>query len=205
MGAVAGLRERKKAATRARILEVADRLFSRRGYDAVTVAEIAAAADVSVKTLFVHFRSKEDLAVADTALLDALVAAVGDRPPGTTPARAVGQVLEAALEEPDDAGVGLEGYFRQAGDAPALRSRLLRLWAEYEDAVAEVLARRAGRAADPGDRLAAIALIGIVRTFTAPEVRRLAAGTGTAAVETEALRAWLHEAVRRVDAGLTGA
>jgi hypothetical protein len=115
-------------------------------------------------------------------------------------------VLEAALDEPDDAAVGLEGYFRRAGDAPALRSRLLRLWGEYEDAVAEVLARQAGRAvADPGDRLAAIALVGIVRTFTAPEVRRLAAGTDSPAVETEALRAWLHEAVRRVDAAdLTG-
>jgi AcrR family transcriptional regulator len=193
------LRERKKAATRARILEVAGRLFEEHGYDAVTVAEIADAADVSVKTLFVYFRSKEDLAVADTSLLDALVAALAARGPDTTPAQAVGEVLDAALDAPDRASTGLEAYFRRAGDAPALRSRLLRLWAEYEDAVAAVLARDAGRSStDPADRLSAITLVGIVRSFTAPEVRRLAADAPGA--ETEALRAWLREAVRRVDA-----
>ncbi len=197
------LRERKKAATRARILEVAGRLFEQHGYDAVTVAEIADAADVSVKTLFVYFRSKEDLAVADTGLLDAVVTAVRDRAPRITPAQAVGAVLGAALDAPDQASTGIEGYFRRAGDAPALRSRLLRLWAEYEDAVAEVLAHDAGRTtADPTDRLAAIGLVGIVRSFTAPEVRRLAADDPAA--EPAALRAWLREAVRRVDA-LVGA
>jgi AcrR family transcriptional regulator len=193
------LRERKKAATRARILEVAGRLFSEHGYDAVTVAEIADAADVSVKTLFVYFRSKEDLAVADTSLLDALVTAVRDRAPGTTPAQAVGEVLGAALDAPDQASTGIEGYFRRAGDAPALRSRLLRLWGEYEDAVTAVLARDAGRSSPaPADRLAAITLVGIVRSFTTPEVRQLAADAPGA--ETEALRAWLHEAVRGVGA-----
>lgn len=193
------LRERKKAATRARILEVAGRLFEQHGYDAVTVAQIADAADVSVKTLFVYFRSKEDLAVADTSLLDALVAALADRAPGTTPAQAVGAVLDAALDAPDRAATGLEAYFRRAGDAPALRSRVLRLWAEYEDAVVAVLARDAGRSsAAPADRLAAITLVGIVRSFTAPEVRALAADASGA--ETEALRAWLHDAVMRVDA-----
>jgi AcrR family transcriptional regulator len=193
------LRERKKAATRARILEVAGRLFEEHGYDAVTVAEIADAADVSVKTVFVYFRSKEDLAVADTSLLDALVAALADRAPATTPAQVVGDVLDAALDAPDRASTGLEAYFRRAGDAPALRSRLLRLWAEYEDAVATVLARDAGRNSTvPADRLAAITLVGIVRSFTAPEVRRLAADAPGA--ETEALRTWLRESVRRVDA-----
>ncbi|MCD2197490.1 TetR/AcrR family transcriptional regulator [Actinomycetospora endophytica] len=187
------LRERKKAATRARILEVAQQLFEQRGYDDVTVAEIADGADVSVKTLFVYFRSKEDLAFADTALLDALVAAVRSRE--RSPARAVGQVLEGALDAPGPAG--LEGYFRRAGDAPALRSRLLRLWAECEDAVAEALADESPP--EPADRLAAIALVGIVRSFTAPEVRRVAAEADDPDAETAALRSWLADAVRRVE------
>jgi AcrR family transcriptional regulator len=201
------LRERKKAATRSRILEVAQGLFEQRGYDDVTVAEIADAADVSVKTLFVYFRSKEDLAFADTSLLDALVTAVRSSP--GRPARAVGEVLDAALDAPDPAG--LEGYFRRAGDAPALRSRLLRLWAECEDAVADALADGAsgggapenGAPAGPADRLTAIALVGIVRSFTAPEVRRVAAAAGDPAGETAALRAWLWDAVARVEA-MTG-
>ncbi|HEY2225362.1 helix-turn-helix domain-containing protein [Actinomycetospora sp.] len=192
------LRERKKAATRARILEVAEQLFERRGYDDVTVAEIADGADVSVKTLFVYFRSKEDLAFADTTLLDALVAAVGS--PGRSPARAVGEVLGAALDASDPASAGIEGYFRRAGDAPALRSRLLRLWAECEDAVADALARADGRpGAEPADRLAAIALVGIVRSFTSPEVRRAAAQAGDPDAETAALRSWLGDAVRQVE------
>jgi AcrR family transcriptional regulator len=199
------LRERKKAATRARILSEAERLFEERGYDDVTVAEIADAADVSVKTLFVYFRSKEDLAFADTSLLDALVAALGDRPADRSPAQAVGQVLDAALDAPDPASAGIEGYFRRAGDASALRSRLLRLWAECEDAVAEALARAEGRSpADPADRLAAIALVGLVRSFTSPEVRRLAAEAGDPDAEATALRGWLGEAVRRVDLMTTG-
>ena len=94
------LRERKKAATRAAILAQAERLFEERGYDDVTVAEIADAADVSVKTLFVYFRSKEDLAFADTGLLDALIDAVRHRASGTTYAQVVAEVLDRALITP---------------------------------------------------------------------------------------------------------
>ena len=60
-----GLRERKKRQTRAAILAAAGELFEARGYEHVTVAEIADAASISVKTLFTYFRSKEDLAFAD--------------------------------------------------------------------------------------------------------------------------------------------
>lgn len=56
-----GRRERKKAATRQKIAETALRLFLERGYDAVGIREVAAAADVAVTTLFAHFASKEAL------------------------------------------------------------------------------------------------------------------------------------------------
>jgi AcrR family transcriptional regulator len=72
-----GLRERKKAARRQAISDVATRLFEHHGFEQVTVTEIAAAADVSVKTVFNYFHSKEELffdreAELQQALLDAL-------------------------------------------------------------------------------------------------------------------------------------
>lgn len=56
-----GRRERKKAATRAKIADAARRLFSERGYDAVGIRDVATEADVAVTTLFAHFPSKEAL------------------------------------------------------------------------------------------------------------------------------------------------
>ena len=74
-----GLRERKKAETRQAISDVATRLFEARGFEAVTVAEIATAANVSAKTVFNYFPAKEDLFFdAEDAVRDALVAAVPD-------------------------------------------------------------------------------------------------------------------------------
>ncbi|MGI8447637.1 MAG: helix-turn-helix domain-containing protein [Streptosporangiaceae bacterium] len=62
MTRAAALAARKRALTRAAIADAAQRRFGERGFGHVTVAEIADAANVSVKTLFVYFRSKEDLA-----------------------------------------------------------------------------------------------------------------------------------------------
>ena len=185
------LRERKKLLVRRAILDSAERLFEARGFDAVTVAEIADAANVSVKTLFVYFRSKEDLVFADTGLIDALVAALRGRPPGMSAAEAVG----AALSEP--AGDGLEGYHRPAGDSPALRSRLLRLWAEYEDVLVAVLAERDGPAS-PRTRLQAAQLIAVVRSVTSPEVRAAVARGAGPEERRRILVAWLDEAVHQV-------
>jgi AcrR family transcriptional regulator len=80
-----GLRERKKRAAREAIAATARRLFVERGFDAVTVAEIAAAADVSEKTVFNHFATKEDLAFAGREKgIERLVADIAERPPGAS-------------------------------------------------------------------------------------------------------------------------
>ena len=83
--ATEGLRERKKRAAREAIAATARRLFAERGFDAVTVAEIAAAADVSEKTVFNYFATKEDLAFAGREEgITQFVTAITDRPPTTS-------------------------------------------------------------------------------------------------------------------------
>ena len=83
--ATEGLRERKKRAAREAIAATARRLFAERGFDAVTVAEIAAAADVSEKTVFNYFATKEDLAFAGREEgITQFVAAITERPPTTS-------------------------------------------------------------------------------------------------------------------------
>jgi AcrR family transcriptional regulator len=82
---IEGLRARKKRAARETIAATARRLFAERGFDAVTVAEVAAAADVSEKTVFNHFPTKEDLAFAGREQgLIRLVADITQRPSGTS-------------------------------------------------------------------------------------------------------------------------
>ncbi|GAA5021576.1 TetR/AcrR family transcriptional regulator [Actinopolymorpha pittospori] len=80
-----GLRARKKRAAREAIAATARRLFAERGFDTVTVAEVAAAADVSEKTVFNHFPTKEDLAFAGRENgLEQLVADITQRPAGAS-------------------------------------------------------------------------------------------------------------------------
>src|SRR5438128_3317105 len=83
MNAAQGLRERKKEQTRQAIAETARRLFAERGFDGVTVAEVARAADVSEGTVFNYFPTKEDLFYSGMESFEAaLVEAVRDRPAG---------------------------------------------------------------------------------------------------------------------------
>jgi AcrR family transcriptional regulator len=131
------LRERKKMMTRRAILDAADRLFAKRGFDDVTVAEIADAANVSVKTLFVYFRSKEDLVFDDDPLLDALVGALASRPAGTPAAVALANALLAQIRQQSDGVVGLFDWRRVHDESPALQSALLRRWARFEDRISE--------------------------------------------------------------------
>jgi AcrR family transcriptional regulator len=174
------LRERKKALTRQSILTAADRLFERRGYDDVTVAEIADAANVSVKTLFVYFRSKEDLAFSDDWLIESILTALRERDPQASPASSVVDVMISALDEADN-NLGIEGYHRAYGESQALQTGLLRVWAGYEDQVTAELASEHGGDASPADRMLAIQLVGIARLATSPEMRAALDGLSWAA------------------------
>ena len=91
-----GRRERRKAQTRAEVRETAQRLFGERGFDGVTIADIAAAADVAVQTVFNHFDSKEALFFAGrTPWVEGVATAVTQRPVGSDPVSALRSFLEA--------------------------------------------------------------------------------------------------------------
>ena len=192
------LRERKKHLTRQAVLAAADRLFAARGYDNVTVAEIADAANISVKTLFTYFASKEDLAFADeSALRDAIVRAVADRPDGTSAVDAVAAELRRQVRDTGQRGPmeGVEGYHRSFGDSPALQSRLRRMWSDYEDAVT-VAVRDRHPATDPATaRLEAMLVIALVRSLTTAEVREL---IRAAADPRATLTTWIDTAAVRL-------
>ena len=94
--ATQGLRQRKKARTRAAIREQALRLFGDQGFDATTVEQIAAAAEVSPSTFFRYYPAKEDVLAGDG--VDALaVEAIAAQPPGLGPLAAVRAALASAL------------------------------------------------------------------------------------------------------------
>ncbi len=162
-----GRRERKKRLTRQAISDTAMRLFAERGFDAVTIAEIAEAADVAEKTVYNYFPSKSDLFFDEgDALLDEFLFAVRHRPPGQ-PALDAMQGFVAGLAEwaAHRRPVRPTAGFRQLiADSPALRAARRQMFARYEAALADLLATET--AAPPGSVepfVAAVALIAVLR------------------------------------------
>ncbi|OQR63118.1 TetR family transcriptional regulator [Streptomyces maremycinicus] len=144
-----GRRERKKAATRQAIADAALRLFLERGYDDVSIREIADAADVSTTTLFKHFTGKEAL-VFDrqdemrTLLLDA----VRERPEGQSiPAALREHALRYRLHGPDDEP-GVAAFVALVNGTPALLDYQQAAWRDYTADLAAAIAEESGLAAD---------------------------------------------------------
>lgn len=134
---VLGRRERKKAQTRQAIADEALRLFLKRGFDAVTVAEIAEAADVSVSTLFKHFPSKEALIfVRDPAIESGFVGAVRERAAGTP----ILEALRAYLRETPDLAAGSMEFVGLVRRTPALTEYTDRMWSRHAAALASAIA-----------------------------------------------------------------
>ena len=97
-----GLREQKKEQTRAALVEAAERLFAEQGYDKTTVADIAAAAQVSTRTFFSYFRAKEDVLFAGTDQRLQAIAEAFQAVPDVGPLQAVHLMFERVLAASDD-------------------------------------------------------------------------------------------------------
>ena|ERR1022692_1403170 len=162
-----GLRERKKAKTRAAIREHALRLFRERGYSATTVEQIAAAAEVSPATFFRYFPTKEDAVLQDDMDVVTL-AALEAQPPGLGPIAAMRSATKAMVAGLSPADLArLRETVQLSMSVPEVRARAVDEFTRTIDVVASALAKRAGR--DPDDfaaRNVAGAMIGVIMAVT---------------------------------------
>jgi AcrR family transcriptional regulator len=207
MGAGPGLRERKKRRTKELIAETARRLFTERGFDAVTVAEVARAADVSEGTVFNYFPTKEDLFYSGMEAFEAaLVDAVRRRPAGESVLRAFrGFVLDGAATLAAEGTAEVIGRAaRLIGASRSLQGREREVAAESTDALAALLAEEAGAPADDVEAWAvANALMGVQRALVAHVRAQVLAGRRGPGLAADA-RAQAERAFDRLEAGLGG-
>src|SRR5262245_24158350 len=173
MTASLGLRERKKQRTQQLISETARRLFSERGFEQVTIAEIAREAEVSEPTVFNYFPSKEDLVYSGLEAFEGqLLAAIRERPGGQTVIAAFGEfVLEPRglfAAQDDTAARELIAVTRMIAASPALLAREQQILARYTDSLAQLIAEETGATAgDLRPHVVANALIGVHRALIA--------------------------------------
>jgi AcrR family transcriptional regulator len=165
------LRERKKEQTRRLIAETARRLFAERGFDAVTVAEVAREADVSQATVFNYFPTKEDLFYSGLeAFEEALLSAIRNREPNESVLDAFGRfVLEPrgllAATQPE-AVEHLAAITRTITDSRALLAREQRIFDRYTASLGVLIAEETGAGPDDVEpRVAATALLGVHRAL----------------------------------------
>ena len=164
-----GLRERKKARTRAAIREHALRLFREQGYNATTVEQIAEAAEVSPSTFFRYFPTKEDVVLQDDFDLlgmEAFEAQPAELSPVAALRAATAKIV--ATLTPEELAQFRETT-RLTLTVPEVRARALDEFARTIDEIAAAIAKRTGRAPDDfAVRNVAGALIGVIMSATMP-------------------------------------
>ncbi|MFE0648079.1 TetR family transcriptional regulator [Streptomyces sp. NPDC059534] len=169
---VPGLRERKKQRTRDALTRVALELFTAQGYESTTVDEIVEAVEVSQRTFFRYFSSKEEVAFAVQQMVEErFVRTLGERPPDEGPLDALRNAVLSAWDTIGDAiteVVPVELYlrtFRLIESTPALLAVHLRRSTEMEETLARIIADREGVDVDedPRPRIAVAAFSGVMR------------------------------------------
>ena len=159
---VAGLRERKRQQTRERLTRAAMALFLERGFEATTLDDIAAAADISRRSFFHYFASKEDVVFAwHEETTAALIAAVEARPAKESMLTAAENAISAMVRqlEPGEA----IAMARLKRDNPALQARDQVKYEKLERALAVALEKRAGKPEKLQARLVAMIATGAMR------------------------------------------
>jgi AcrR family transcriptional regulator len=169
-GQECGLRERKKARTRASLREHALRLFREQGYQATTVEQIAAAAEVSASTFFRYFPTKEDLVLQDD-MDTRMVEALERQPAALGPVAAVRAATREVFGSYTEADLDLiQEIMTLTVTVPEIRARAMDEFARTIRVVSEALAKRSGRPADDLPvRATAGAIVGVMISITIGE------------------------------------
>jgi AcrR family transcriptional regulator len=206
-----GLRERKKQRTRELIADTARRLFAERGFEAVTVAEIARAAEVAPATVFNYFPTKEDLFYSRLeAFEEELLAAIRDRPPGHGVLEAFAAFLldrrgVLAMNAPggdEEATERVRTITRVITESPALLARERQVFAQYARALTALVAEETGAGRDDVvPAVVANALLGLHRALI-DHVRALALAGEPAARIRESVRAQAERGFAQLERGL---
>ncbi|WP_406145905.1 TetR/AcrR family transcriptional regulator [Streptomyces sp. NBC_01012] len=187
-----GLRERKKRRTRQHLSDVATGLFVERGFDAVTIAEIAEAADVSVNTVYNYFPAKEDLFLdRSSGVIDRLSRYVRGRDAGESAADAVLRELRIQVEGVSPTVGLIAGYasfMRVIEGADTLKARLWHIGQEAQLRLEATLREEAGAGPDDwAPVLVAGQLSWVHSTLMAYVGGEMVAGRGTDEVSRDAL------------------
>jgi AcrR family transcriptional regulator len=196
-----GLRESKKLRTRQEIADRAMQLFATRGFDRVTVAEVASAAGVSEKTVFNYFPTKEDLFFDEVDAREAaLVAAVRERRQGESIPASLRRLQLGQCERL--CSPGFATFARIIEDSPALRAKELEVMARFTDVLRSAIESEL-RVPAVDATLAANMLVGVQWQFFRDARRQALAGKhGPAAARR--LRADLERAYKLLEHGLGG-
>jgi AcrR family transcriptional regulator len=205
MSASRGLRERKKQRTRDAILTTALRLFTERGFDAVSVAEIADAVDVSVRTVYNYFPTKEHLVFDRMEAFEVgLLAAISDRGPGESALAAFRHfVLTSSVRlEAKEASEVVAAAARMITASPALQAHEREVLSRYTYSLAALLAEETGASADDVEPwIAANALMGVHRALLDDARRRALAGRRSRRLAIE-VRGTAERALALLERGL---
>lgn len=175
-----GLRERKKRDRRRRIEDVAIELFERQGFDATTIEQVAAAADIAPRTFFSYFDTKDDVVLADYAdRLGRILHELDQRPTDEPVWSALRGSFAAVASDYEAEADRLARRFGIMAATPSVQARSLQLQAGWENTLTAHLATRlAAASSDPAPRLLAATAVAVMRAslqhwLTAPRAVEL--------------------------------
>ncbi|HEX4466065.1 MAG TPA: TetR family transcriptional regulator [Solirubrobacteraceae bacterium] len=202
-----GLRERKKRLTRQQISDVATTLFIVRGFERVTIAQIADAVGVSEKTVYNYFPTKESLLFdrADEGR-ERLAQAMRTREPTESPTKVMLRELDRQTRElqalPEESQLLLPLFADMVASTPALRAA----WLELNDQLAEVVTAELAHSAEvdpnePEPAIAGRAIVSLMDLSFQSRIRHIESGLRGAAL-ADAISEDLQRAARLLDTGL---